>query len=254
MNPMFADLKGKRVLITGASGGLGGAMAQLFAKHGARLGLHYCQNRNAAEQLLAEVSTKTDAFLFEADLLHVESTKRLMHEFVTRLGGIDVLINNAGAVYDYKHFSELSEKAFTDTFALNVMAPFYLTAEAFPHMKAQGGGRVVNISSINVKYGGSAKSLHYSAAKAALESLTRGFAKEGAAHTILVNAIRCGFIDTPMRARVNGYSEEHAKERVNLIPLKRMGKAEDIACMALYLASGAGSFITGEVVTVAGGD
>lgn len=251
---MFEDIKGKRILITGASGGIGSAMARVFALYGARLGLHYNKNLKLAEQLLARVHDKTDAVLLQADLLNAESTKHLMHEFVTKFGGIDVLINNAGAVYDYKHFSKLSEKSITDTFALNVMAPFYLIGEAFPHMQSNGGGRIINISSVNVKYGGSAKSLHYCAAKAALESLAHGFAREGAEHNILVNSIRCGFIDTPMRTRVDGYNEENTKERINLVPLRRMGKPEDIAHMALYLASNAGSYITNEVITVAGGD
>lgn len=251
---MFEDIKGKRILITGASGGIGSAMTRIFALYGARLGLHYNHNYELAEQLLKSVRNNTDAVLFQANLLNAELAKRLMHEFVTKFGGIDVLINNAGAVYDYIHFSKLSEKSMSDTFALNVVAPFYLTGEAFPHMQSNGGGRIINISSVNVKYGGSAKSLHYCAAKAAMESLAHGFAIEGAEHNILVNSIRCGFIDTPMRTRVDGYGEENARKRISLIPLKRMGKPEDIAHMALYLASNAGSYITNEVITVAGGD
>lgn len=251
---MFEDIKGKRILITGASGGIGSATAQVFALYGARIGLHYNKNLGLAEQLLESIRDKSDSFLFQADLLNAGSAKHLMREFVTKFGGIDVLINNAGAVYDYKHFSKLSEKSIMDTFALNVMAPFYLACEAFQHMQSNGGGKIINISSVNVKYGGSAKSLHYCAAKAALESLSRGFAREGAEYNILVNSIRCGFIDTSMRTRVDGYGEENAKKRMSLIPLKRMGKPEDIAHMALYLASNAGNYITNEIITVAGGD
>ena len=121
-------------------------------------------------------------------------------------------------------------------------------------MKEHGGGRIINISSVNVKYGGSAKSMHYVASKAALDNLTLGFAREGAKYNILVNSIRCGLIDTQMRAKTEGYSEEDLKRRIDMVPLKRMGQPIDIARMALFLASEAGNFITGEIFTVAGGD
>ena len=96
--------------------------------------------------------------------------------------------------------------------------------------------------------------MHYVAAKAALENLTLGFAKEGAEHNILVNTVRCGVIDTPMRTRIAGYSEEDFQKRINLVPLKRAGKPQDIARMVLFLAAETGNFITGEIFTVAGGD
>lgn len=251
---MFADLKDKRVLITGASGGLGSAIARLFAAHGSKLGLQYRQNAPAIDALAKELGAMTKVVALRADLLDVAAARRVVEEFVASFGGVDVLINGAGAAHDYAPFSELSEKALTDSFALNAIAPFYLIAGAFKHMEAQGSGRIINISSVNVKYGGSAKSMHYAAAKAALESLSRGFARAGAAHGILVNTIRPGFIDTPMRTKVAGYREEDALRRVNLIPLRRMGTPDDIARMALFLASDAGNFITGETFTVAGGD
>ena len=252
---MFEDIKDKRVLITGASGGMGVGMARIFAEYGARLGLHYRSNKKGVAQLLQEICDKKgEAEIFQADFLDQESRENLIRLFVEKFGGIDVLINNAGAIYDYKHFSELDEKSWQNTFDLNVKAPFYLIGKVLPYMKEQGGGRIINISSVNVKYGGSAKSLHYVAAKAALDNLTLGFAREGAKHNILVNSIRCGFIDTPMRAKVDGYSEENAQERIRMIPLRRMGQPIDIARMALFLASESGNFITGEIFTVAGGD
>jgi len=252
---MFEDIKGKRVLVTGASGGMGSEIVKLFAEHGARLGLHYFVNKEEAIKLLEEVRGKNgEAEIFQADLRNEEEGRNLIKLFVGKFEGIDVLVNNAGAVYDYKHFSELDEKSFRDTFDLNVKAPFCLMKEAFPHMKEQGGGRIVNLSSVNVKYGGSAKSMHYVAAKAALENLTLGFAKEGAEHNILVNTVRCGVIDTPMRTRIAGYSEEDFQKRINLVPLKRAGKPQDIARMVLFLAAETGNFITGEIFTVAGGD
>lgn len=249
---MVSDLTGKRILITGASGGLGSAMARLMAAHGARVGLHYFVNKNAAEALKRELGGSAE--LFCADLRHAGPAKKLIDDFVAHFGGIDVLVNNAGAVFEYAHYAELSEQSLVDTFALNTLAPLYLTGEAFRYMEKQRGGRIINISSVNVKYGGSAKSMHYCAAKAALESMARAFARVGAPHGILVNTIRCGFIDTPMRSRVTGYRAEDAAARVSLIPLKRMGTPLDIAHTALFLASSGADFITGEIITVAGGD
>jgi len=254
---MFEDMKNKKVLITGASGGIGSCMAKLFANHGASVGLHYRGEDDKKEVIktLEEIQKKSGkAEIFQADFLNSQDRKNLIKAFIEKFGGIEVLINNAGAAFAYEHFSELDEKTWDNTFNLNVKAPFYLSGEAFNYMKEHGGGRIINISSANVKYGGSAKSFHYCASKAALDTLTVSFAREGAKYNILVNSIRCGVIDTPMRTKIEGYNEENFKKRINLIPLKRAGKPIDIARMALFLASESGNFITGEIFTVAGGD
>lgn len=252
---IFKDIENKKVLITGASGGIGVSMAKLFTIYGACIGLHYRSGEEEAIKLLREIRENSGkAELFQGNLLEQSVRKNLVKSFVKTFGGIDILINNAGAIYEYKHFSKLDEKSWDYTFNLNVKAPFYLSASAFQYMKENGGGRMINISSANVKYGGSAKSLHYSAAKAALDSLTIGFAREGAKYNILVNSIRCGVIDTKMHTKIKGYNETNFKKRIELIPLKRVGQPIDIARMALFLASESGNFITGEIFTVAGGD
>src|SRR3989338_5113667 len=138
-----------RVLITGATGGMGEAFVDTFAKYGAQLGLHYLKNKKKA--------LKLPGTAFQADLLNSKERKNLIKSFLKKFGGIDVLINNAGAVYGYNHFLELKENDWEKTFDLNTKAPFYLSAEVFEHMKKQGGGKIINISSVNVKYGGSAK-------------------------------------------------------------------------------------------------
>jgi len=251
---IFEDIKGKRVLITGASGGIGASMAKLFAEYGACVGLHYNSGKVEAMKLLKQIRENSGkAELFQCNLLEQSARQNLVKSFVEKFDGIDVLINNAATTYNYTHFSRLDEKSWDLTFSLNVKAPFFLSARAFEYMQ-KNGGRIINISTAAVKYGGGANNLHSVATKAALDCLTVGFAREGAKYNILVNAIKCGVIDTPMRYRIKGYSEEHFRKRVSLVPLKRIGQPIDIARMALFLASESGNFITSELFTVAGGD
>jgi 3-oxoacyl-[acyl-carrier protein] reductase len=249
---MFESLKQKNVLITGASGGIGAATARLFASYGARIGLHYRRNRDAAEALRAELTQGgAEVELFQGDFLEPGSCTALMKACLERFGMIHVLINNAGAVVGPCDLAELNGRSWDDTFVINAKAPFFLAQQAFLHMKQRGGGRIINISSVGVKYGGSAQTLHYAAAKAALETITTGMAKAGARYGILVNCIRAGFIDTPIHQKVGRVDIE---ERVRMIPLGRAGQPIDVAQAALFLASDASGFITGEVLTVAGGD
>lgn len=249
---MFESLRGKRVLITGATGGIGSAMVCLFADCGAQVGIHYHRNAAKAQALRRALLAKgKTAACFKADLSQVSQIRRLVKAFVRAFGRIDVLINNAGGVLEPKPIERLSEKGWDRTFALNAKGPFFLAQEALWRMRRQRSGRIINVSSISAKYGGSPVSLHYGAAKAALEAATRGLARWGAPHGIRVNAIRGGFIETPFHQKMG---RRDRRERIRKIPLQRAGQPLDMARMALYLASEAGDFITGETITVAGGD
>lgn len=245
-------LQNKKVLITGASGGIGACMARRFAQAGAHVGLHYWKNENQAGQLKNEIQKGGGiAECFRANLIETSSRKKLIPFFLERFEQIDILINNAGAILGFKDLFELDEQAWDDTFSLNVKTPFFLAQEAMGHMKKSGGGKIINISSIAAKYGGSNQSVHYGAAKAALDAVTKGLSRAGAMHQILVNSVRAGFIDTDFHTHLNG---KNLEERIRKIPLGRAGKPEDVAGMAFFLSSDAGNFITGEVFTVAGGD
>lgn len=249
---LFKDLKGKRVLVTGASSGIGACTAELFGTYGATVGVHYRGNKKGALEVVDNITKKGGkAALFPGDLLQPSVRAGLLKSFTDAFGGIDVLVNNAGGVYGAKSFLELDEESWDNTFALNAKAPFFLAKEAFAVMKEQGGGKIINISSVSAKYGGSPQTMHYGAAKAALDAITVGLARAGAPYNILVNSVRGGVIDTPFHKKIGRGSLE---DRIKLIPLKRAGQPIDIARTVLFLASEAGNYITGEVFTVAGGD
>lgn len=251
---VFEAIQGKRVLVTGASSGIGACVSKLFAEFGSHVGLHYAHSKEQALKVLREIEESSgQARIFQGDLSETSVRQKLVVSFIEAFGGIDILVNNAGVVTDYRHFAELTEEAWDQTFAVNVKAPFCLSRDAFAYMKKQRWGRIINISSVAVKYVG-ANSLHYTASKAALETLTVGFAREGAKYNVLVNAIRCGVIDTPMHVNVPNYDEDLFRKRVELVPLGHAGSPLDIARMVLFLASEGGDFITGECFVVAGGD
>ena len=196
-------------------------------------------------------STGATVDLFQGDLLDVENASQLIEAFVERFGGIDVLVNNAGSPIHTRHALDVDLKTFDDALRLNTLSPFFIAQKAISQMKGQGtGGRVINVSSIGVKYAGSETTLHYTAAKAALETITRSLAKIVAPYNILVNAVRPGVTDTD----AVDHCVSNREDRVDLIPLKRMANPGEISNMILFLASNAGGFITGQIIAVSGGD
>lgn len=246
------DLRGQRIVVTGASSGIGKSIARLLFQSGAHVGIHYYQRNAEAENLLKMI--RTEGGIAEkvcANLKDRAQRERLIPEMINKLGGLDGFVNNAGAPQGNNLFPEITQMEWDDSLALNAEAPFFLAQKVFLYMQEHGGGRIINISSVGVKFGGSARTIHYAMAKSALEMLTVGMAKLGARHNILVNTVRAGVIDTPFW---DDKSDEELKARVQLIPIGRSGKPFEVANMVCFLLSSSASFISGQTIAVSGGE
>lgn len=239
---------GKVALITGASGGFGAACARALAADGFSLVLHFSRHRAACQALAAELrSSATPCAVLKADLKKASACSELVKGALRAFGRLDVIVNNAGAIERHASLEDLTEKDWRDALHLNARAPYLIARAALPHLPE--GGRVVNISSVAARFGGSPVSPHYGAAKAALEAVTRGLAKAGAPKGILVNAVRAGVFDTPFHG-----AGKDMKSRAAMIPLKRLGRPEELAGMVSYLAGPKAAFVTGQIIGVTGGE
>jgi 3-oxoacyl-[acyl-carrier protein] reductase len=239
----------KTVLVTGATSGIGYEIAVKFARENWSVLCHYHSNEKKAQELKeAIVCQGVECYLLKADL----SGEREIKNFAGNLKEfqIDSLINNAGTYMVSKHFSDLTVDDMSKTFMVNVFAPLLLTSMIFLSMKKRRFGRIITISSIAAKYGGSAFSMHYGCSKRAIEGMTKTLAKEGAEYDVLVNTIRPGVIDTEFHKKF----PKDMRKRTAMIPLKKMGTPKDIADMVYYLGSDVNKFITNEIITIAGGE
>ena len=243
---MIFNLKGKSALLTGASGGIGSAIAKALHAQGAELILNGTR-LVALESLAAKLGDR--ALVLKGDLNKTNSINDLAEEAEKMSdNGIDILINNAGITRD-NLLVRLSDQDLMDVINLNLVAGFHLTRKILRGMMKRKWGRIIGISSV-VGITGNAGQTNYAAAKAGMIGFSKALAHEVASRGITVNSIAPGFIKTPM---TDGLSEEQVSKLQTSVPIGRLGEAEDVAAAVIYLASSEASYVTGTTLHVNGG-
>jgi 3-oxoacyl-[acyl-carrier protein] reductase len=249
---MLEDLAGKRILVTGASTGIGAAAAKALAAAGATVALHYNHSAAEAEALAKAIrAAGGTCHLVKGDLLKHGEAKRVVEEAAKALSGLDVLINNAGSLIKRTPFEELSEELVDKVIDLNVRAVIDACQAAVPYLEKAGGGSIINVGSIAGVSGGGPGAAVYGASKAFVHNLTKHLAGLLAAKKIRVNAVAPGVIDTPFHAATPPERKEAMRQTV---PMGRLGVAGDCAGAFLFLASDTMSgYVTGQTIHVNGG-
>lgn len=242
-------LNNKSVLVTGASRGIGRAIALYFAKNGARVAVNYSGSEARANEVVEEIKANGGtAFAIKADISSSEDVTNMVKSVINEFGSLDVLVNNAGITRD-NLLMRMKEEDWDAVINTNLKGVFLTTKAVTRQMMKQRQGRIINIASI-VGVSGNPGQANYVAAKAGVIGLTKTAAKELSSRGITVNAIAPGFIETDMTGKL----EEGIKEdMLRNIPLARFGQPEDIAAAAAFLASDASSYITGQTIHVDGG-
>ena len=243
------NLKDKKVLITGSSRGIGAEIAKKMAALGAEVIINYANSQARAEEVKKEIEAAGGAaHLLQADVSDFDQAAELVKTAYKKMGGLDILINNAGITRD-KLILRMKEKDWDQVLDINLKGVFNCTKNAVRYLLKAENGKLINISSI-VGVNGNAGQANYSAAKAGIIGFTKSMAKELAAKGVCSNAIAPGFIDTEMTDELNDKIKEGILEQV---PLSRFGKAEEVADLAAFLASDNANYINGEVIKIDGG-
>jgi 3-oxoacyl-[acyl-carrier protein] reductase len=244
------ELTGKVAIVTGASKGIGAAIARTFAKAGAAVAVNYASNKADAERVVSEIiKAGGKAVAIQADVAKRADVERLFEETKAKLGRPNILVNNAG-VYRFAALEAVTEQEFHSHFDTNVLGAILATQEAVKAFDGAGGS-VINLSTI-ASTNPSPNTLLYSASKSAIDTITRELALELAPKGIRVNAIAPGMTETEGFAAA-GLSAESAKALGFSLPMGRLGKPEDIARVALFFASDQSAWVTGERISVSGG-
>jgi 3-oxoacyl-[acyl-carrier protein] reductase len=246
------DLRDKRVLVTGASSGIGAAVSRAFADQGACVAVHYRSGSDAAERLVDEICKAGGRSVrVQGDLTQPGVPRRVVDAAAAALGGLDILINNAGSLVERRSILEADEAWFDAVFDLNARAVLGTSQAAVPHMELGGDGAIVNVGSIAGLDGGGPGAGLYGASKAFVHNLTRHLARELAARRIRVNTVSPGVVDTPFHAATPPDRMESMRRAVHL---GRLGIPADCVGAFLFLASAELSgYITGQILHVNGG-
>lgn len=251
---MRIELTGKVALVTGASKGIGRAIAIQLAACGARVAVNYLNSRDKAEEVVREINQNGGtAAAFQADVSRADEVETLIGNVRAAFGSdIDILINNAGHLVQRSSISEMNEELYNRVMDVNLKSTVWVSKMVIPGMKKKGGGTIVNMTSLAAHNGGGTGASIYAASKAAVLAFTKGLAKELAPDSIRVNAVSPGFIGgTDFHATFT--SPEARKATIASIPMKREGLPEDVASVVLFLASDLSAYLTGETIEINGG-
>lgn len=246
---MSSKLSGKVAFVTGASRGIGRAIALRLAQDGAKVALNFANNSTKAEEVKAEIeSLGGEAILVQGDIAKFEVVTELIKKVVDTWGRLDILINNAGITRD-NLLLKMSEEDFDKVISTNLKGVFNCTKAVTKLMMKQRSGRIINMSSV-VGLKGNISQANYAAAKAGIIGFTKSAARELASRGVTVNAVAPGFINTDMTAAL---SEKIKEVMLQEIPAGRMGTPEDVANAVAFLVSDEAAYITGQVLSVDGG-
>ncbi|MGH1427840.1 MAG: SDR family oxidoreductase [Arenicella sp.] len=245
----------KVLLITGASSGIGASIAKLAANEEYAICVNYRHSKEKADAIVDELNKAgATAIALQADISKEDQAIQLFNELDEQLGPISALVNNAGVITPIDAFENIDEQRLKTVFEINVYGSFYCAREAvkrMSHKHGGSGGSIVNISSIAASLGSPNEFIDYAATKGAIDTMTKGLAKEVAAFGVRVNAIRPGLIETEMHAHA-GDSDRPNKFK-HVIPMQRTGSADEIAESVMWLLSDAASYVTGSLIDVSGG-
>jgi len=246
------QLRDKVAIVTGASSGIGQSIALAFAREGAAVAVNYARDTGGAEAAVKEIEAGGGrAIAIQADVSKPEDVKNLVGQAVQQFGRLDVMVNNAGVEHKMP-FLETPLEVWEEIIAVNLTGPWLGCQEAARQMVEQGGpGRIVNVSSVHEDVAMPTNS-PYCAAKGGLRMLTRTIAVELAPHAVTVNNVAPGAIETPMDASLEANTDQMSR-LLSEIPLGRMGHPEEVASLAVYLASDAAAYITGSTFVIDGG-
>lgn len=245
---MDLGVEGLRVLITGASSGIGTAAARAFANCGANVAIHFSTNAEAAATLATEIGTTA---VVSGDLRERGAAADIIATAAGKLGGLDTLVNNAGSIVGRTPLNAYDDDIYDNVMALNVRSVAEAARAAHPYLATSDAASIVNLGSIAGRNGGAPGSGIYAAAKAAVHSLTRSMAKEFAPAGIRVNAVSPGVIETPFHAAT---PIDFLESMRRTIPLGRLGRPEDCCYPILFLASPIlSAYITGQILDINGG-
>jgi len=241
--------KGKTAVITGASRGIGRAIALKLAENGANIAIIYSGSHEAAkETVLQAESYNVKAVCYQADVSDFKKSKEVCSQIIADFAGVDILVNNAGITKDTL-LLQMSEADFSSVIDVNLKGAFNFTKHLSKFIMKSSCGRIINISSVSGLMG-SIGQANYSASKAGMIGFTKTVAKEFSGRNVTCNAVAPGFIETDMTSNLPQMVRNYISTAV---PLKRMGKAEEVADLVLFLASDKAGYITGEVIRIDGG-